>query len=355
MILNRYGRTGASSRLRTIQYASSLDEKGVAASFMPFFDDASLARLYEGRSTTSEVVSAYRRRVGQLQKGSRCDVLWVEKEALPWVPWLLESALTPRTIPLVVDFDDAVFHRYDMHKSALVRRILGSKLDRLMASASLVTAGNRYLADRAYKAGAQQVEIVPTVVDVSVYGQKQESHPLRSTSIGWIGTPSTWTEYMAPKMGLMSNIAEANGARIRAVGAGKAATTHPLLDILPWSEACEVSQIQQMDIGVMPLTDTPWARGKCGYKLIQYMACGLPVVASPVGVNEEIVEHGVNGFLASTEAEWRDALVTLIENPKLRQSMGAKGRKKVEDHYSLQVWGPRVATMIKWVAKRAMA
>jgi glycosyltransferase involved in cell wall biosynthesis len=106
-----------------------------------------------------------------------------------------------------------------------------------------------------------------------------------------------------------------------------------------------------MDFGVMPLTDMPWARGKCGYKLIQYMACGLPVVASPVGVNTQIVEHGINGFLASTEVEWHDAITTLLNDEALRRGMGAEGRRKVERHYSLQVWEPRVAALLRDVAE----
>ena len=105
-----------------------------------------------------------------------------------------------------------------------------------------------------------------------------------------------------------------------------------------------------MDIGIMPLTDTPWARGKCGYKLIQYMACGIPVIASPVGVNAELVEHGVNGFLASSDAEWAETLQTLLHDPDLRARMGEAGRRKVEREYSLQVWGPRVAHMLRDVA-----
>jgi glycosyltransferase involved in cell wall biosynthesis len=155
---------------------------------------------------------------------------------------------------------------------------------------------------------------------------------------------------MKPIMPTLIAVAAAEEARITAIGAGIAAEPHPLMDGLPWSEMTEVSQIQKMDVGIMPLADTPWARGKCGYKLIQYMACGLPVVASPVGVNSEIVEHGVNGFLADSEAEWREALVRLLRDPDLRRRMGAEGRRKVESEYSLQVWGPRVAKMMITVA-----
>lgn len=350
LILTRYERSGASSRLRLIQYAESLASLGLTSSLEPFFDDSYLHRLYSGHSNIRPALAGYARRTGQLIRAGRADLIWLEKEALPWLTWAIERALLPRAVPLVVDYDDAVFHRYDLHRSPFVRRFLGRKLDKLMASASLVTAGNRYLADRARAAGAPYVEIVPTVVDLTAYPRRPKPYSENATTIGWIGTPSTWTEYMGPMMPLLTNAAEATGARITAVGAGRAAAAHPLLDNLPWTEESEVAQIHAMDIGIMPLTDTPWARGKCGYKLIQYMACGVPVVASPVGVNAEIVEHGMNGFLASTEAEWVDALNTLLRDPALRERMGKAGRRKVERDYALQVWGPRVAQMLRDVA-----
>lgn len=349
-VLTRYSRLGASSRLRTIQYREFLHAEGLLASFNPLFDDSYLHQLYSGRSTIGPVFTAYARRAGQLLSTRPADIIWLEKEALPWLPWGIERALLQQDIPLAVDYDDAVFHRYDMHRSVYVQRLLGRKLDKLMASASLVTVGNRYLAGRAKAAGAARVEIVPTVVDLNVYARRPHPFSDNAHKIGWIGTPSTWTEYMAPIMPLLTQAAEFAGARITAVGAGRAAEAHPLLDNLQWAEESEVTQIHAMDVGIMPLTDTPWARGKCGYKLIQYMACGIPVIASPVGVNADIVDHGVNGFLASTESEWTIALQTLLQDPTLRARMGDAGRRKVEREYSLQVWGPRVAQMLRHVA-----
>lgn len=349
-VLTRYARMGASSRLRTNQYAASMRAQGLELLFRPFFDDHYLEQLYTGQSTSRAVLCAYVRRLAQLRRRTDADLIWLEKEALPWLPWGIERALLPRAVPLVVDYDDAVFHRYDLHRSAAVRWLLGRKLDKLMASASLVTAGNRYLADRAKMAGARRVEIVPTVVDLTAYTRRPEPFSASAPTIGWIGTPSTWTEYMVPMMPLLTQAAEAAGARITAVGAGRTAEAHPVLDNRPWTEESEVMRIHEMDIGIMPLTDTPWARGKCGYKLIQYMACGIPVIASPVGVNAEIVEHGVNGFLASSDAEWAEALQTLLRDANLRARMGDAGRRKVEREYSLQVWGPRVAQMLRDVA-----
>lgn len=348
-ILSRYDRLGASSRLRTMQYLTALQMSGCQTDISAFFTDEYLVRLYSGRGTARFVMDGYLRRLRQLWSVRGSDLIWIEKEALPWLPWVAERALLPRGVPLVIDYDDAVFHRYDMHRLGVVRNIMGRKLDYLMAASDLVTAGNPYLANRALSAGAKRVEIVPTVVDISHYAVRSEtpSNPIR---IGWIGTPSTWNEYMVPMLPFLTELAATHGARIVAVGAAK--TDHPLIDVLPWSEASEVEMIQSMDIGLMPLTDTPWSRGKCGYKLIQYMACGVPVIAAPVSVNADIVEQGVNGFLVRSQQEWRDAVKTFLDDANLRRRFGLAGRKKVELHYSLQVWGPKLAALLRETAGR---
>jgi glycosyltransferase involved in cell wall biosynthesis len=123
-------------------------------------------------------------------------------------------------------------------------------------------------------------------------------------------------------------------------------------DVLPWSEDSEVAQIQSFDVGIMPLPDGPFEQGKCGYKLIQYMACGLPVVASPVGVNTRIVEQGTTGFQASTDTEWVEALVKLAQDAGMRAALGKAGRTKVEQEYSLQVTAPRLLQIISEAASR---
>lgn len=352
-LVSRYDCLGASSRLRLFQYERYLLERSLECIRVPFFSDEYLWNQYEQKGTVqSGVLRSYFQRALAGRAFDKSDLLWIEKEALPWVPWGIERVFLPRRVPFVVDFDDAVFHRYDLHRSRIVRWLLGAKLDRLMAAATLVTAGNEYLADRARQAGAAWVEIVPTVVDVENYAPSGLDRRPAVPVIGWIGSPSTWDAYMVPMMPLFTDVAQTEAARIHAVGCGSGGGHHSLLDRLPWTEQSEVAQIQAMDIGIMPLTDTPWARGKCGYKLIQYMACGLPVVASPVGVNAEIVEDGVNGFLAETEAEWRSALTRLLRDPDLRHRMGRAGRAKVEAQYSLQVWGPRVAGLLGRAAGR---
>lgn len=355
LMLSRYGRTGASSRLRMLQYRDALADAGLETEFSPFFDDEYLARLYGSQRTGHSIRKAYVDRMRRLAGvTSGVTVIWLEKEALPWFPWPFERAMMPKGIPVVTDFDDAIFHRYDLHGSAAVRRVLGHKIDHVMAASDLVTAGNAYLADRARAAGARRVEVVPTVVDTDTYVVRPAHRDVAVPRIGWIGTPSTWTEYMAPMMPLLKEIAARQGARISAVGAGAAAADHPVLDKAGWSEEAEVASILDMDIGLMPLTDTPWARGKCGYKLLQYMACGLPVVASPVGVNAEIVEDGVTGLLATTPAEWRDALTALLRDADLRRRMGDAGRRRVERQYSLRIWETQVADLMSGVMKSSV-
>ncbi|TNE94718.1 MAG: glycosyltransferase family 1 protein [Rhodobacteraceae bacterium] len=351
LALSRYGRLGASSRLRTLQFVPCLQEAGIQLDVAPFFENQYLEDLYARLPTRSHVFRAFARRLQRLLASRAYDLILIEKEVLPWVPWIIERVLLPKGVPIVVDYDDAVFHRYDQHRSSIVRGLLGHKLDRLMAHSSLVMAGNEYLASRAREAGAARIAFVPTVVDLAAYGVRATSPEDNGLNVGWIGTPSTWTSYMKPMVPVLQESIAPKGARLRVVGAGKAASELPFLDEVAWSEEDEVTEIQKMDIGLMPLTDTPWARGKCGYKLIQYMACGLPVVASPVGVNSSIVEHGVNGFLASTEREWRTAISTLLANKELRERMGAAGREKIEKNYSLQIWAPKVAALLRDVVE----
>ena len=124
------------------------------------------------------------------------------------------------------------------------------------------------------------------------------------------------------------------------------------IEVFEWSEREEIAFIQSLDIGIMPLSNTPWARGKCGFKLIQYMACGLPVVASPVGVNSDIVEHGVNGFLADTNEEWSNSIKRLVKDRDLRQKMGLAGLKKIEREFSLHVWAPKVTKLIRSIVTK---
>lgn len=302
-----------------------------------------------------QLVRAYLARLRAMLHRGEFDVLWIEKEALPWLPLWLESWLL-RGVPYVLDYDDAIFHSYDLHSRPWVRRIYGRRLDGLMAGAALVVGGNNYLAQRAREAGTRRVEMLPTVIDLLRYPisdtatSEVNSRGSESLCIVWIGSPTT-AHYLQLLSEPLRLLAEKISFTLRVIGGGQVSLPGVKVESVVWTEATEVASIQSGDVGVMPLLDSPWERGKCGYKLIQYMACSLPVVASAVGVNSEIVEHGTNGFLASTSDEWVVALEKLLRNADLRRRMGQDGRRRVEKYYCSQQTAPRLVALLLSVAE----
>jgi hypothetical protein len=349
LALTRYGRTGASSRMRFHQYLPALAAAGIRVEVAPLFSDGYVRSLQAGQRDPLEIVRGYARRTLQLRQARTFDLLWVEKEALPWLPAGLERALAAGSMRFVLDYDDAVFHHYDRHRHAWVRHLLGNKHPTLMRQASLVIAGNDHLAAFARAAGAHRVETVPTVIDLQRYPAPDFTHHGEPPCIGWIGQRAT-APFLTPLASVFKRLTVERRACFRAVGIDAASLGLPMVSV-PWREDTEVAAMGAFDIGIMPLTDGPFERGKCGYKLIQYMACGLPVVASPVGVNRQIVEHGVNGFLAETPAQWEKALRTLALDAGLRARMGRAGRRKVEQHYALQVTAPRLEELLRRAAR----
>ena len=346
LMLSRYGRLGASSRMRFYQYLPWLEAAGIRVTAAPLFSDGYVRALQQNTKNLFEAARAYLGRVQALFGSRQFDLLWIEKEALPWLPAWLEKALLSGAVPYVLDYDDAVFHYYDQHRNPVIRALLARKHPALIRRAALVVAGNAYLADFARAAGAWQVELVPTVIDLERY-PLAASNPAKIDGppcVGWIGQRAT-AAFLAPYAPLFGRLSADGLARFAAIGIDASSLGLPMASI-PWSEPTEVASIKSFDIGIMPLLDAAFERGKCGYKLIQYMACGLPVVASPVGVNRQIVEHGVNGFLAETPEQWEQALKTLLGDPDLRQRMGRAGRQKVEREYCIQVTGPRMAALL---------
>ena len=314
----------------------------------PLFDDEYLKRLYWGMNRSAKsVAQRYAHRVRELAHAVDADMLWIEKEVLPYLPFRLERALMPRGVPYMVDYDDAVFHNYDLSDRLWMRVLLGRKIDQVMAGSAMVTCGNDYLAKQALRAGARRVEYLPSVVDTQRY-PVAPSPKNNSLVIGWIGSPST-QHYVTELSPVLARLGKKHGARLVLVGAQPQVAEHfdnLAVQVLPWSEATEVEQIARFDIGIMPLRDGCWERGKCGYKLIQYMACGKPVVASSVGVNPQIVEHGEHGFLVDTSEQWDTAIRQLAVDAELRRRMGQAGRSRVKNEYSLETWAPRLVRLL---------
>jgi glycosyltransferase involved in cell wall biosynthesis len=342
LFLTRYDSKGASSRYRFLQYIPYLETAGFECIVSPLFDNKYLNKLYNCKQNTFVSIFVYMmRRLSVLVTTKQFDLVVLEKEVIPFAPAFLERLLNIINIPYVVDYDDAIFHQYDCHTNPIVRTILRKKIAVVMRNARLVIAGNNYIAKYAQQAGAKQVEVIPTVIDINKYSQIRESKKNDVFRIVWIGSPSTYQHVEA----ILPALAKISNSKLLLIGAGKRKFNESWIEVRSWSEVSEIKDIQSADVGIMPLPDTPWARGKCGFKLIQYMACGLPVVASPVGVNADIVEHGKNGFLASSTEDWVRFLTNLRNDKVLRTSMGSDGRKKVETDYCLQVTAPRLVEL----------
>ena len=343
--LTRYERLGSSSRVRFYQYFPYLLAHGIQIQNAALLDNEYVRRLYNQKPAAFiPIIQSYFQRITWLARSRSFDLLWIEKELLPWVLAWMEYLLSRLRVPYVVDYDDAIFHRYDAHPNWAIRALLGRKIDAVMRAATLVIVGNDYLATRAHQAGARRVEYLPSVVDASRY-----THPQRPGGrfhIGWIGSPIT-APFLKGIHEPLRKLSQDANTKLILIGLGE---EDPLPGIpkekVPWSEEKEASFMEYLDVGIMQLPDEPFERGKCGYKLIQYMAGGLPVIASPVGINARIVEHGRNGYLASIEEEWMEALQTLRDNPEARNQMGSAGRRKVEEEYDLRGTAPRLLDLL---------
>lgn len=349
LALTKYGPMAASTRQRFVQFAPALAEAGIVITYAPLLDDDHVKRIADGRSASPvAIAAAYWRRLLDLISARSFDALWVHCELLPYLPGAFERLAFVHARPVIYDYDDAIFHMYDSSSNAAVRWLLGRKLEPLIRGAAAVCAGNAYLAEYAAQFN-DQVVVLPTVVDMDAY------RPLPSggggpVTIGWIGSPSTWP-FVRPILPVLTDLCRDRNVRFTAIGAGPAALNDQFegMTVLPWSEASEIAEVQAMDIGIMPLPDEPWARGKCGYKLIQYMACGLAVVASPVGVNRDLVQEGHNGFLAADGEQWRASLSALIADRDLRRRFGEAGRICAEQSYSLASQLPRLVGLFRSV------
>jgi glycosyltransferase involved in cell wall biosynthesis len=356
LALTRYDRLGSSSRVRFFQYFPFLERQGIEIFSLPLLSDEYVRRLYRGQGINpGPIAAAYLRRLAYILRASSFDLLWVEKELFPWLPALAERVLSWLRVPFVVDYDDAIFHRYDAHRSGFVRFALKRKIDAVMRSANLVIAGNDYLAARAHAAGARRVEILPSVVDLNRYALR-DVHALanirssRLFTIGWIGSPVT-APYLSLVREPLEKICRQGNVRVVLIGAG---AVDPLpevpKDTFEWREEKEPELLRALDVGIMPLPDNPFERGKCGYKLLQYMAAGLPVIASPVGANVKIVDHGRTGLLVSTAQEWLEGLKQFKDDLQKGVRFGLAGRKRAEEFYSLDITAPRIFDLLMSVA-----
>lgn len=342
--LSLYGPLAASTRHRLMQFAPGLNQQGIELNVKPLLGDSYVQKIVSGEKyLLMNFIRDYFDRAALLIRQHDYDVAIVNAELFPLLPGLIESRLL--RIPFIYDFDDAFFLKYRMDRFKRISFLLRDKFKPIVSRAAAVLAGNNFLESYA-KQWNPATFLLPTVVDTERYMLAPSSRDGVFT-VGWIGSPTT-SIYLSQ----LAQPLECLGleGRVRFLVVGGFSPCIPGVDVIniPWDEATEVALINSFDVGVMPLFDDEWARGKCAFKLIQYMACGVPVVASPVGANVKVVTNTC-GLLAGSAEEWINALRRLRDDPELRQSYGTAARQTIEQFYSLQSALPVMVKTIKAV------
>ncbi len=273
----------------------------------------------------------------QLYRSLRsADAVILQRRLLPGFELALLRRWARR---LVFDFDDAVWLRDSYSPKGFESGKRSRRFRTTIRTADLVFAGNEYLAAEARRYAAGEVAVIPTCVDPGRYPVADHAGPPGSARLVWVGSSSTLKGLERFRDTLEEIGRAVPGARLKLVCDRFLALRDLPVDPVPWSEATEAAEIASADVGIGWVPDDSWSRGKCGLKVLQYQAAGLPVVANPVGVQADLVRDGQTGFRAVTPDEWTAAIRRLADNPVLRRQLGAAGRRQVEERYSVAAGG----------------
>ena len=331
-----------SQRFRFEQFLSTLEAAGYDFTFS-YMLDAKADKIFYGRGNllakSYVVLKGLCTRICQMATWRNYDIVFVQREGLILGTCFLEKFLA-RRLPLIYDFDDSIWIQNVSEANARFAFLKTTKkIPEMIRAAAIVLAGNNYLAGYARQLNSR-VEIVPTTIDTSHYLPRTSPKPVDApVVIGWSGSFSTIQHFKLaiPHLQALKRVF-GNRVEFQIIGDANYFCQELGVQGRPWKADTEVADLQEFDIGIMPLPDDEWSRGKCGLKGLQYMAVGVATLMSPVGVNRDIVQHGVNGFLPDTPENWLSCLCQLVESSELRRRLGEAGRRTVEDGYSVRVW-----------------
>ena len=341
---------GAGCRFRIAQYVPYLRSAGFDVTISPFYTQDYFKLVYQrGRyvAKASKFVGLAMRRWAELLSVTQYDLVFLYREAIPLGPPILESLIARSGVPIVYDFDDAIFLQNVSEANRAISFLKDpGRVATILKRSTQVVVGNEFLAAYARRHNTA-VTVIPTAVDTTRFVPQANRAPAagRRLVVGWIGSPTTFP-YLEALAKVLREVSATHPFTLKVSGAGRP-VHFPGVDVeeVQWSLGEEVSLFNTCDIGVYPLTDDEWSKGKCGFKAIQCMACGVPVVAAGVGVNREIILDGVNSFLASTHDDWVAKLSRLLSDEALRARMAVAGRQTIEERYSLRVTAPRLAAV----------
>jgi glycosyltransferase involved in cell wall biosynthesis len=356
LFLATYPEEGASSRLRITQFFPYLERHGVECTFRPLFDTAFYRAFYRPGGTVGKALRLLRltlARLGDVVRASAYDVVFIQREAHiigpPILEWLL-AHLVRR--PLVFDFDDAVF----LPSSSGVYGRLATLLKRPAKTTAIIRWSDEVIVCTEYSRrfvvrDHPDPAVIPTVVDSTVYAPVAH-RPDDIPTIGWIGS-FTAAPFVLALREVFERLGQRHRYRLKLVGLGMPFTLEsPNVEVVnvPWVLDREVADYQSLDIGIYPLIADPWTEGKMGFKVVAYMSVGVPSVSSPIGDHVNFVREGDNGFFASTPDEWVAKLGRLLEDPTLRAEVGRRGRRTVEDYFSVERQAPRLLEVLRRAA-----
>ena len=354
--LASYPVEAAATRYRLQQFVAPLAERGVELEVRPFLDSGLFKSLYRRErmlGNAAGLLRAAARRVFDVAAARGVDVLLVQREAMmfgpPAVEWL---SMKLAGCPMVLDLDDATYVSYTSPTYGRLGSALKwfRKTDDLIRWARVVTCGNRAIAEYVESKGAR-ARVIPTVVDTEQFRPADERRGGGPPVVGWVGTHSTFP-YLESIFPALEEVARARPFRLKVVGAGRERVSVPGVEVenLEWSMGREPADFRSLDVGLYPIVASEWAAGKSGFKAIQYMAVGVPFVATPVGASGEIGEPGATHLLATTRGEWRDALTRLLSDAELRRRMGERGRRHALAHYTVPAQADKLVAALREAA-----
>jgi len=328
-----------SQRFRFEQYLSLFEDEGYTVEFHPFLSDKTWKALYKEGSFFAKafgMLGSFWRRFLLMFKLRSADVIFIHREASmvgpPMFEWIITKVLRKK---FIYDFDDAIWLPNYSDSNARFQRLKAyGKVKKIMKWAHVISAGNAHLADFA-KQYNQNLTIIPTTIDLDNVHTLSSNHEVMKPVIGWTGTHTTMN-YLEELVPVLKELEQTHEFTFRVISNQAPDFELSSLEFVKWKKSTEIEDLAKINIGVMPLSDTVWAKGKCGFKGLQYMALEIPSVMSPVGVNTTIVDHGKNGFLCNSQEEWKSTLIQLLENPSLRKEVGKAGYQTVKERYSVE-------------------
>jgi len=334
LFLPKYNELGPSSRYRIYQYLDSFKNAGIDIKEAPlfgshFFVDSKIKKI-------GYTFYYFLRRFVCLFQVRKYDIIYIEYELFPYFPSIFEKFLNFLNIKYIVDYDDAIFHNYNQSKNRLIRLLLSNKIDSVIKNASYVITGSPYLTEYVSKLNANCIEI-PTSVSRNKYTSISDSEKNAIFTIGWIGSRTTSINLLK-LIPVFETLKEKIDYQLNLIGFDKNESSklaHLNTHLITWDSKSEIEEIKKFDLGIMPLDNTPFNQGKCGFKLIQYMGCSLPTLSTPLDANKKINRNGKNLYAITTE-DWVKAIGKVHENQDYYKEVGIENYKDFEKYYTVE-------------------